>query len=455
MDKAPDINEISAIVVHTDLKEHGRFTCSDQLINKIQECVLNSTLTNFHGIPTDCPHREKNGWTGDANLSAEQALINFDIAAAYSKWLVDFLDVQRKSGQLPGIVPTSSWGYNWGSGPAWDSAIILMPWSIYVYTGDKQILKTMYFGMKKYMDYIESMTVDNLVEFGLGDWCPPEGSVKTPTMLTDTGYYYVCSQTMAKIADVLGKKEESKHYSDLTKKIRKAFYDKFINLEEGIVGSNNQTSFSCALYQNIAYEGDRKEILSYLLKEIERCDYHIDCGILGAKYVMQSLAQMGRSDIAFKIATQDTYPGWGHWIKSGATSLWEDWEGKNSLNHHMFSDISAFFYKGLAGIVPDETAPGFKHFYIQPSFVDGLDWVKAWHDSPYGRIISELYKNGNDISLRVSVPVNTTATVRNTIGDASIVTIKGEKVSQNCENDDNKYEIVMGSGQHIITYNCN
>src|SRR5699024_277246 len=131
-----------------------------------------STLTNFHSIPTDCPHREQNGWTGDAQLSAEQALLNFDMTDAYRKWLRDFVDCQRPSGQLPGIVPTGGWGYNWGSGPAWDSALILIPYYVWRYTGDLSLIQEFWPNMVQYMDYLSTMTVDGLVDFGLGDWCP-------------------------------------------------------------------------------------------------------------------------------------------------------------------------------------------------------------------------------------------------------------------------------------------
>lgn len=408
----PLIDSIEACVVHTDFDTRGEFECSNELLNKIQKCARWSTLTNYHSIPTDCPHREKNGWTGDAQLSAEQVLLNFNPMTAYTKWMYDFIDAQRLSGQLPGIIPTGGWGFSWG--PAWDSSVILIPWYMYTYCGDVQILEDMYEPMKKYVDYVETMAEDYIVEFGSGDWCPPKGQrhiKKSSAALTNTAYYYVDTHLLSKIATILGNTEDANYYSELSKAIRKAVREKFIDFDNGCVGDNGQTSLACVLYQGLVDESEETLLLQSLVDEVERCEKHIDCGILGSKYVMHTLTELGRADLAYEIATQVTFPGWGHLIMQGATTLWEDWMGNESLNHHMFSDISAWFYKGLAGINPDAERPGFKHIIIKPNPVGDLMWVKAWHESMYGKIKCNWNRIGEKINLDVTIPTNCTATV--------------------------------------------
>ncbi len=405
----PTLADLSGRVVHTALDSFGSFECSDELLNKIQQCARWSTLTNYHSIPTDCPHREKNAWTGDASLSAEQVLLNFNPLTAYTKWMNDFRDVQRPSGQLPGIVPTGGWGYNWGSGPAWDSAIILIPWYMYLYCGDKSILETMYGNMEKYIDYMASMSDGYIVDFGLGDWCPPGSGPEysaCPSAVTDTAYYYADAVIAARIAEILEKPDDKAMYSKLADNIRNAFRREFLDVTTGNVTGECQTSMATALYQGLVNEDEKQKVFERLVEQVEKANRHIDCGILGAKYVMHSLNDLGRADLAYAIAEQTDYPGWGYWIVQGATTLWETWIGNSSRNHHMFSDISAWFYKGLAGINPDPEEPGFKHTILRPNPVEGLYWVKCRHKSPYGWIECNWKVEEGLFSIDIIIPVN-------------------------------------------------
>ncbi|HEY5562261.1 MAG TPA: family 78 glycoside hydrolase catalytic domain [Clostridiaceae bacterium] len=408
------LNNLCGRVVHTAFESMGNFECSNELINSIQRCARWSTLTNYHGIPTDCPHREKNGWTGDASLSAEQVLLNFDPMTSYTKWMMDFRDCQRESGQLPGVVPTGGWGFNWGNGPAWDSAAILIPWYMYVYGGDTNILREMYDSMKKYLEFMTSMADEDIVDFGLGDWCPPIGGAdeyKCPSAVTDTAYYYVDSDILSKVAKLLAKESDAKEYKLLSENIRHAFREKFFDIKTGLITGNCQTSLACALYQGLINEDEKKVVLERLIGQIELQDGHIDCGILGTKYIMNALTELGRGDLAYEIATKRTFPGWGYWIEQGATTLWENWNGESSQNHHMYSDISAWFYKGLAGINPDANVPGFKHIILKPNTVEGLNFVKSSHISMYGEINCSWKVEENRLILNLSIPVNCYATL--------------------------------------------
>jgi len=209
----------------------------------------------------------------------------------------------------------------------------------------------------------------------------------------------------------LGKEEDSVRYSELAESIRDVFRSSFLDKETGIVSGNCQTSMACALYYHLANDKERSKVLDKLVEQVELKNYHIDCGILGAKYVMHALTESGKADLAFAIVTQTTFPGWGHWIAQGATTLWETWNGDSSRNHHMFSDISAWFYKGLAGINPDPDEPGFKHIILRPHHVDGLQWVKCSHRSMYGDIICNWEADREEFKIKVVIPVNSHATL--------------------------------------------
>ena len=423
----PTLSSLLGRVAHTALGRQGEFACSNDLLNRIQRLVLWSTRCNYHGIPTDCPHREKNGWTGDAMLSAEQALYNFDAASSYTKWMEDFRDEQRPSGQLPGIVPTGGWGYNWGSGPAWDSTYTHIPWYLYRYRGDLRILARHYAGMKRYLEFMTTMATGHIVSFGLGDWCPPRArqSTMTPVAVTSTGYYYANARILANAAKLLGKSADAGKFERLARQIKKAFIARFYNKKTGTITGEQQTSLACALYQGLLDPPEAQKTLAALEAEIKKRDYHIDCGILGAKYVMHALHDHGRDDLACAIATRKGYPGWEHWIASGATTLWETWEGEHSRIHHMFSDIGAWFYRALAGIdlFPDQ--PGFKRFIVRPSVAGDITWARAAHCCPYGWIRNEWRRTGKKFMMNVTIPPNTTAEVHLPAKDAAAATESG------------------------------
>jgi alpha-L-rhamnosidase len=411
----PTADNLRAVFVHSAVPVSGEFECSNPLLNKIWRAGRWSYLSNLQGIPTDCPHREKNGWTGDAHLAAEQGLLNYAPAPVYTKWINDLGDEQRATGDLPGIVPTSGWGYQWGNGPAWDSAYLLIPLYLYQYCGDAQPLRDDYEGMKRYVDYLTTRAKDGIVDIGLNDWAPYE--TKTPADITSTAYYYRDARIVALAADLNGSQADALKYLELAAGIKRAFIEKFYHPETGTYGNGSQTSLSCALYQGLVDPENKSRVVSNLVASVDARNGHIDTGILGAKYLLNSLVDNGRADVAYRIASQKDLPSWGWWIEQGATTLWEEWNGGGSRNHIMFGDISAWFYKALAGINPDPAAPGFKHFIIKPNIVGDLTWVKASHDSASGRIVSQWLKDNYGLKLNVTIPANTSATVFVPSGD--------------------------------------
>ena len=404
------LEEVQGQVVNTAFDQIGNFTCSNQVVNQLQECTAWSYVGNFTGIPTDCPHREKNGWSGDAQLAAEAGLFNFAASTAYDQWMDSFADVQRPNGQLPGIVPSAGWGFNWGSGPAWDSAFLLIPWYVYLYTGNSSAIKTHYESMKKYVDYCTDMATDHIVSFGLGDWCHVDKQRITAVEVTSTAYYYVDSLLISKFAQIAGHKADQEKYAQLAAKIKDAFNQRFYK-GDGIYAQGEVTALACAIYQELVEDSEKDKVLAKLAQAVQANDHKADFGILGAKYVPRALADNGHVNAAYQLITQPQFPGWVHWLKQGATTLWESWEGKASRNHIMFGDISAWFYRVLTGIDPDPSQPGFKHFFLKPSITGDLTWVKADYRCPYGLIRSDWKIQDGTLQWDIRVPNNTTATV--------------------------------------------
>ncbi|MBN1560215.1 family 78 glycoside hydrolase catalytic domain [candidate division KSB1 bacterium] len=400
---------LTAFAISTAFAQHGDFSCSNELINQIQHNARWSYRNNFVGYPTDCPQREKNGWTGDAQLAAETGLFIFASQTAYKKWLQDIADEQRSSGEIAAIIPTAGWGYYWGNGPAWDSAFILIPYYLYLYTGDLSVIAAHYEQMKRYVDFLGEKSDDGIVSWGLGDWCPEK--TDTPAEITSTAYYYVDATLLSFFARALGRPDDSERYAALAADIRSAFVRKYVDLQKGAVGNSSQTALSCALYQGLVQAGDAEKVLGNLLAAIRMNAGKLDFGILGAKYTLNALSQAGRADVAYQLINHQAYPGWGHWISRGATTLWEDWQGVSSLNHIMFGDVSAWFFKNIAGIQPDPEHPGFKHFYLRPFFPGDMQWAAARIESPYGPLRSEWRRDENGVQLDLHVPVNCQATL--------------------------------------------
>lgn len=404
------LEKIEGRVVHTAFDQIGKFSCSNEVVNRLQECTVWSYVGNFTGIPTDCPHREKNGWTGDAQLAAETGLMNFAAGNAYQQWMDSFADVQRPNGQLPGIVPSGGWGFNWGSGPAWDSAFLLIPWYVYLYTGDASAIKAHYDSMKRYVDYCTDMATGHIISFGLGDWCHVDLERITPPEITSTAYYYVDCLLISRFAEIAGRTADQQKYARLAAKIRVAFNRRFYK-GGGIYSKGEQTALACAVYQGLVEDSEKDQVVAKLAEAVEANGKKPDFGILGAKYVPRALADNGRAELAYQLLTQPEFPGWAYWLKQGATTLWESWNGESSRNHIMFGDISAWFYRVLAGIEPDPGQPGFKHFLLRPSLVGDLTRVRAEYRCPYGLIRSDWKIQGDTLQWDILIPDNTMATV--------------------------------------------
>jgi alpha-L-rhamnosidase len=424
---------MTAYFMHSDVPVAGTIKTSNPTINKLWSATNASYLSNLFGYPTDCPQREKNGWTGDAVIANETGLYNFDGITVYEKWLADHRDEQQPNGVLPSIIPTGGWGYEWGNGPDWTSSIAVIPWNIYLFYGDKKLLADNYENIKRYVDHITDISPDGLTTWGLGDWVPVKS--KAPVELTSTCYYYADVMILAKAAALFGKKQDELNYSALAKKIKTAFNEKYLDKSQNIYGTGLQTELSVPLYWGLVPDELKNKIAASLAKRVEADQWQLDVGLLGQKAILNALSENGYADIAYRLASRETYPSWGWWIKNGATTLYENWDidaaNDISLNHIMFGEIGAWLYKGLGGIYPDPKHPGFKHILFKPNFATDLDEFEATHKSLYGEIKSSWKTLGTKIIYTVVVPPNASATVFFTSVKDKKISLQGDRVVNN------------------------
>ena len=420
---------LTAYFMHSDVAPVGSVNTSADIINKIWSATNNSYLSNLFGYPTDCPHREKNGWTGDAQIAIETGLYNFDGITVYEKWMADHRDEQQPNGILPAIVPTDGWGYEWANGPDWTSTIAIIPWNIYLFYGDSKALADCYDNIKRYVNYINEHYPSGLTTWGLGDWIPVKS--QSPVELTSTAYYYTDVMILAKAAKLFGKADDNVFYTALAEKIKVAFNNKYLNKATGMYGSGLQTELSVPLFWGLVPDDMKAKVAANLANRIAADSMKLDVGLLGTKAILNALSENGYADVAYKLASADQFPSWGWWIKNGATTLYENWpiDAKSdiSMNHIMFGEIGAWLYKAPGGIKPDTNAPGFKNVLLQPFFVNGLDHFEAIHNGPYGTIRSAWKRNRKKIIYTVVVPANSTATVTLQAGSKQHIYLDGIK----------------------------
>lgn len=406
-----DKGTITGHFMHSDVPAVGKITSSNPVLDAIWRATNQSYLSNLFGYPTDCPQREKNGWTGDAHIASETGLYNFDGITVYEKWLADHRDEQQPNGVLPSIIPTGGWGYEWGNGPDWTSTIAIIPWNIYLFYGDTTLLAACYDNIRRYVDRITEVSPAGITTWGLGDWVPVKS--KTPVDLTSTAYYYKDAEILAKAARILGKSKDAVKYQALADKIKAAFHRKFYRPERHIYGSGYQTELSVPLHFGLVPDSLRTAVAEQLAARVRADGKHIDVGLLGTKSILNALSENGYADLAYEVALQEDFPSWGWWIRNGATTLFENWpvDAKRdiSMNHIMFGEIGAWFYKALGGIKPEESSPGFRSVTLAPHFVAGLDRFSAEYRSVKGEISSSWTRDRDEIHYRFEIPAGTEA----------------------------------------------
>jgi len=425
--KLPRILSVEGCFVHTDVEPTGTLHSAQPLVNRIHRNIRWGQLSNLMGIPTDCPQRdERQGWLGDAHLSAEEAILNFDMAAFYTKFLQDIREAQRKDGSLPDAVPLYL-GHLYPADPAWGSAYITLAWSLYFYYGDTKILASHFEAMEKYVEFLRRSSQGHIIKrLGkYGDWCSP-GSVppkKTPLELTSTWFYYHDALWLSRIAGVLTRREDAKRLARLAREIMGAFNKRFLKGEsyESIRLSpvekiTSQTSNALPLSLDMCPKNKKDKVLATLVRSVvDDQDSHLDTGIIGTRYLLDALTENGYADSAYRVVTQRSYPGWGYMAREGATTLWERWEkitsgGMNSHNHIMLGSVDAWFYKAVAGIRCQSA--GWEKILICPPLFPGLNSASASLRTIRGDIRVSWKREEGRFDLDVRIPVGAEAEIR-------------------------------------------
>ena len=471
----PTLDNFLGKVVYDDMETTGTFECSNATMNQIFKNAYWGIRGNYKGMPIDCPQRnERQPWLGDRTTGAYGESFLFDNQTLYAKWLDDIKFSQTLDGGIPDVAP-AFWRY-YGDGVTWQGAYIKVADMLYKQFADESVIKNHYPYMKKWMDYMEANYLKNdlIAKDKYGDWCVPPESLEIirsqdPTRLTDgevlsSTFYYHLLQTMKKFATIVGAdKNDIVHYDDLSKRIKTAFNKKYLN-KNYTYANNTVTANVLPLAFGMVPDDLKNEVFKNLTHEVEVVkNGHISTGVVGTQFLMRTLTDFGRGDLAYKLASNKTYPSWGYMVENGATTIWELWNGNtadpemNSQNHVMLlGDLLVWYYENMAGIKSSEAHPGFKQIIMKPDFNAGLSYVNASYKSSYGTIKSHWKKSKNYLEWHITIPANTSALVYVPTANPSKVIINKDRLdkgSKNYRTEANKLVLELKSGTYSIHTN--
>lgn len=464
----PSLNAIVGEVVssvHGD--PIGQLETSSELVNRMWSIGIWGQRGNFLSIPTDCPQRdERLGWMGDAGVFWRTGSYNFDIAAFSQKFMQDVVDAQTPQGAFTNVSPntlpvegggtegTSAWSEGMVGAPGWGDAGVIIPWTTWVQYGDTTIIKEHWDSMQRWMEFIQSRNPDFLRKKGVGpnfaDWLAPDEH--TNKDLLATAYWALIANMMSEMAKAIGNEADAARYSGVVQNIRAAFRKAYIK-PDGTVGTGTQTSYVVALYTKMAPKDLEPLLVEKLVKDIEARNWHLSTGFLGTPFLLFTLADHGRTDVAYRLLLNETYPSWGYMLSKGATTWWERWNGDtgdpamNSYNHYAFGSVMAWVYRYVAGIDTTLQAPGFKEIVIRPHVDSRMTSAREEYESIYGKIISDWRGTPTGpFSLKVTIPANTTAKVFLPAITGAHVTEGGSPVETQLQ--DGSYAVHVGSGSY-------
>jgi alpha-L-rhamnosidase len=468
----PTLDNFIGKVVYDDIKTTGTFESSDATMNQIFKNAYWGIRGNYKGMPIDCPQRnERQPWLGDRTTGAYGESFLFDNQTLYAKWLDDIKYSQTQDGGLPDVAP-AFWRY-YGDNVTWPGTYITVADMLYQQFADAAVIKKQYPSMKKWMTYMEeNYLVNDLMDKDkYGDWCVPPESLelirsKDPARLTDgqllsSAFYYQLLGIMKKFAKIANAETDILHYDDLATRIKKAFNSKYLNVATNSYANNTVTANVLPLAFGMVPENLKEKVFQNMVHEVEVTKKgHISTGLIGTQFLMRTLTNFGRGDLAYKLASNKTYPSWGYMVENGATTIWELWNGNtadptmNSQNHVMLlGDLLIWYYENMAGIKSNPETPGFKQVIMKPDFEAGLTYVNASYESIYGLIKSDWKKNKNNLVWKITIPSNSSALVYFPTANASDVKVNKEKVSKNYKIENNKLVLELPSGTFEINVN--
>lgn len=458
-----EVDQISAKRIRNNFEQTGHFKCSNSLINQIHDNVNHTIQGVMISVPNDNSVRdERFGWMGDGELTAPTVSYQYGMNRFYKKWIRDMADGQDEEGAVAEVAPRAV--FDQVGHPAWGDAVIIVPWVAYQFTGDKRILVEQYEAMTKWIKYIQNHSVNGLYEKeGLGDWSALH---RMPSESIGTVYFYYDAVLMEKISKILDKKDEVKKYNDLAQKVKNAFNEKYFIHESGLYEGETQTTQVLPIAFSLVDNKNHPNVLNELITRIRDKDHHLSTGFVGTRFVMQVLSDNGYHDLAYRLATETTFPSWGYMVKQGATTIWELWDadqndpGMNVRNQLPFGSVGQWFYSHLAGIRGDDENAGFKHTMIKPMLHRELNWVKSSLQSPHGLIKCE-WEYYEKFNLKIQIPPNTSATVvlpklynsHTKIFEKDQELYPNTNVAEIKEDNEKEIQFLIGSGQYnfIIT----
>ena len=456
----PTLDALQGLRLNADVTSAGSFSCSDSLFNRIYRMSRWTFLSNLFSVQSDCPHREKFGYGGDIVPTCTAFMLNFDMTAFYAKVVRDFADAVRPNGGLTETAPyvgIADMGFGGGSGPiGWGFAHPLLQKELYRFYGNRRLVEEQYDVARRWVDFLSEHARDHIIDVGISDH---ESLDPKPTALTGTAFYYAAAKLVADLAGIIGRNDDADRYAKLTREIKEAFVRRFLKPGSGRFDIGTQACQAFALYFDLVPARERQAAISVLLDEIlNRHDGHLATGIFGTRYMLDVLTETGHSDVAYTVAAQKTFPGWGYMLQNGATTLWEHWAFSDNVyshNHPMFGSIVGWFYSAIAGIRPAADAVGFDRVIIKPEPVKALTWARASYQSVRGRVASEWRKENGRFVLNAEIPVNTVARIYLPTSNAAAITESGISVNDSKDvvflgMEDNRAVFRVGSGRYVF-----
>ena len=426
----PSLEDLMGCVISSDMPFTGSFECSSELVNQLQRNIAWGQRGNFLSVPTDCPQRdERLGWLGDAQIFAQTACFNAEVAPFLTKWLRDVTDAQSPSGAYSDVAPRLV--TNGDGTPAWGDAGVIVPWTLYRHYADTRILERHWQSMTRWMEYIAAANPDflwrNRRNSDFGDWLAQDGDdpanafgSRTPKDLLATAYWAYDASLMARMARAIGRESEAFEFEELFERVKAAFQREYLHADGRIAG-DTQTGYVLALHFDLIPTELRSRAGERLVALIEARGGHLTTGFVGVGYLCPVLTAIGRSDIAYRLLLNETFPSWGYSIRHGATTIWERWDGwtsergfqdanMNSFNHYSLGSVGQWLFQTVAGIDSDPTQPGFKHIVLRPQPGGGITHASATLQTPRGTISSAWRLEGDALRFELEIPANTTAT---------------------------------------------
>ena len=396
------------LVLSSDLQTVGGFSCSDETANTLFRMVWNSDRSNFFYYPTDCPHREKNGWTGDGAFSCFHMMMLYQCEASFCEWLANIRKSQDDRGALPGIVPTAGWGYDWGNGPAWDSVAFCLPYVVWKYRGNTEVIRENAHMMFRYLQYIRTRRAENgTIAVGLGDWASVGrrfSRFETPLEVTDSILVMDIAKKAAEMFAAIGYGLEAEFAESVSAEMRETIRRELLDTETATLKGRTQTAQAMGLYYGVFNEDEKQKAFAVLLDLIHEKNNSFDCGVLGMLSIFHVLSNFGASELAWKMITKKEYPSYGHLIEIGETTLPErfmpDGAPNDSHNHHFFGDIARWFIREVAGLRVQD----WQTVTIRPSFLSEVDFAEAFYDLPAGRVSVKWKRENGKIRLNYRCP---------------------------------------------------